>query len=86
MKQAAQLCCVTIGYDNFLMPAGPGMKVVELMQQAIICHKHFEDRDYQYDAGDQPRVSFELVKPARVHMPDGQAITPARPVVRRLKG
>ena len=86
MKPAAQLCCVTIGYEDFLLPAGPGMKVVELMQQAVTCHKHFEDHGYQYHAGDQPRVSFELVKTAHVRMPDGKAVTSARPVVPLLKG
>jgi len=60
-----QLCCVSIDYQDFLMPAAVGMKVVELMQKAVSTERRFGG-GRQYSPGDQPVLRLELVKPAEV--------------------
>lgn len=63
------MCCVSIGYQDFLLPFAAGMKLVELMQHAVVTQKHFGGRTYQYFVGDQPSAEFVAVKPNQIVMP-----------------
>lgn len=64
------MCCVSFGYQDFLLPFADGMKLVALMQNAVATKKHFGGRStYQYIVGDQPTVEFVAVKPNQVVMP-----------------
>jgi hypothetical protein len=67
------MCCVRIGYQEFLMPADKGMKVVELMTSAVDCDKQYLERGYSYTLRDQPDVSFNLVKPDQIRLPQATA-------------
>ena len=80
MATPKSMCVVTIGSDQYLMPTEAGMKVMQLMQQALICRRTYSD-DYlhkQYVAGDTPGLSLEMVKPSEILMPPGAAVEPAR--------
>lgn len=73
------MCCVTIDYQEFLMPADKGMKVVELLQSAFKCERRYDERsDRKYYIGEQPQVEFALVRSNQV----AEAAVPAP--VRRL--
>ena len=63
------MCCVSIGYQDFLLPFSAGMKLVELMQNSVVTRKNFDGRAYQYPVGDQPNVEFVAVKPSQIVMP-----------------
>lgn len=63
------MACITIGFEDYLMPADKAMKVAELMQSAFQCRKDF-DRSYRYTPGEQPRVEFTFVKPGEVRAPE----------------
>lgn len=63
------MCCVSIGYQDVLLPFSAGMKLVELMQNAVGTRKHFDGRAYKYLVGDQLDVEFVAVKPNQVVMP-----------------
>jgi hypothetical protein len=63
------MCCVTIGYQDFLMPATAGMRFVELMRGAVFCNKGFGGSHYTYEMGEEPVVRYESVKPSQVVMP-----------------
>lgn len=65
------MCCVSIGYQNFLLPFADGMKLVALMQNAVTTQEHFGSGSRQYIVGDQPDVEFVAVKPNQVVMPSG---------------
>ena len=67
------MCRVTIGYQDFLMPADKGMRVLEAMQNAIGCERNYDGHDESFLATDQPRVEFALVRADQVRMPDGYA-------------
>lgn len=65
------MCCVSIDFSSYLLPASQGMKLVEIMQQAYKCREDFGDRDYQYTPeGNQPRVELKLVRGNQVRPPD----------------
>ena len=63
------MCCVSIGYQEVLLPFAAGMKLVELMQNAVATRKHFDGRAYRYVVGEQLNVEFVAVKPNQVVMP-----------------
>lgn len=67
-----QMACLTIGYQDYLMPSDKAMKVAELMQHAIACESNFEGTGYVYTAKEQPNVEFSLVRPNQVRMPQGE--------------
>lgn len=58
-------CCVTIGFESYLMPAAAGMKVVELMQQALACERRFARAD-RYTPTEAPRLELVMVRPDEV--------------------
>ena len=63
------MCCVSIGHQDVLLPFAAGMKLVELMQNAVGTRKRFSGLEYQYIVGDQLNVEFVSVKPNQVVMP-----------------
>jgi hypothetical protein len=82
-----QLCCISIGYMDYLMPMDKGLKLMELMQYAVEVDKRYEDRGYEFLVKEQPRCGIEMVKPSQVKTPDGHVFTPAIPPARkRLTG
>ncbi|ULU26615.1 hypothetical protein [Dyella terrae] len=77
--KSEQMCVFKIGYRDYLMPAAAGMKVVQLLTQAVECEEHYEgDLEFVYVAGDQVNVSYRNVRSGQIHMPDGQVIPKSR--------
>lgn len=75
------MCCVTVEFSSYLMPADKGMKLVELLQHAYACRVDFGDRDYTFQPEpQQPRVEFKLVRANQVLPP----AAPDKPKVLRL--
>lgn len=72
-SKPVQICCVSIGYDSFIMPADKGMKVVELLQSAFKCNKDYAERGYVYTVGSQPEVELALVRSDQVRAPAEQS-------------
>ncbi|WP_420996216.1 hypothetical protein ACKI2N_002435 [Cupriavidus sp. 30B13] len=65
-KKAVPMCVVRIGYQDYLLPASGGMKLVELMTTAVEC----EQTGYQppkFVIGEQPEVRLQMVKQQHVH-------------------
>lgn len=64
------MCCVTINYQKFLMPADKGMKVVELMQSAFACEESYGERGYVFQPEtEQPSVEYKLVRANQIKAP-----------------
>jgi len=64
-KKAVPMCVVRIGYREYLLPASGGMKLVELMTNAVEC----EQTGYsppQFVIGEQPEVQLKMVKPQHI--------------------
>lgn len=79
------MACLTIGYQDYLMPSDKAMKVAELMQHAVECRSNFEGTGYVYTATDQPNVEFSLVRPNQVRMPQGEPMPMPAPRQRLLR-
>ena len=62
---------VTINYQDFILPFAQGMKLVELMQNAVGCNRNFDStaRHPRYVVTDQPIVEFSSIKLDQVVMP-----------------
>ena len=70
-KSAARLCVVTIGLDEYLLPAAAGIKVAELMQLAKPVRSHYESgegyRYYPIPESDETRdVMWKAVSAAQI--------------------
>lgn len=76
MAAPKPMCAVTIGFETYLMPADAGMKVVQLMQQAVTAEREFIRETYC--VGDTPRVEYVAVKQSQIKMPEGAETTPAQ--------
>lgn len=85
--KTVQLCCLSIGYNNYLMPMDKAMKVMELMQSAVSCNKEYSGgSQFTYSVGDQPQCGLDMVKPSQVNTPSGAEITPIPVARKRLAG
>lgn len=60
------MCCVTIGHQDYLLPADEGMKLVKIMQSAFSTEKNYGERAYFYYVGDQPQVELALVRASQI--------------------
>lgn len=65
-KKPAAMCCVTIGYDDYLLPADKGMRLVDLMQHAVRCDRQYAEGKIWIIDADQPEISMTIVKPSQV--------------------
>lgn len=79
--KTVQMASLTIGYNDYLMPASKAMKVAELMQDAFECDQSFEGIEHVYEVKPgQPRAAFALVRPSQVRMPQAEpAPIPVKP-------
>jgi hypothetical protein len=78
---------VTIDFQSFLMPAAAGIKVMELMQQALACERRFARAD-RYTPTEAPRLELVMVRadevqprtvePAARQAPAAHGLTPAQ--------
>lgn len=70
VQKPVQMCCLTLNYTNYILPADKGMKVVALMQSAVPCNEDYEDRQFIYRATEEPTaVEFKLIQPSQLRGP-----------------
>lgn len=66
-QKKAPLCCVTIGFQDYLMPADKGLQVVGLMKEAIPCDKRYDD-SLSYVVSSKPHeLGMTIVRETQVH-------------------
>ncbi len=70
-SKVVPMCIVTINYQDFILPFAQGMKLVELMQNAVGCSQDVES-DFSRPRSivpDQPTVAFSSIKPDQLPVP-----------------
>lgn len=72
------MCCISINYSSYLMPADVGMKLVALMNHAVECSQDYNDAGRRYKVKDAPEVQYASVRPDQVIFPPDVAATGAR--------
>lgn len=77
MAAPKSMCVLTIGYYDYLIPAEAGMKVMQLMQQAVNAERSME-HSRRWNAGEPAHLALEIVSADKIHMPPGAEIAPAR--------
>ena len=77
MATPKPMCAVTIGYETYVLPSAAGMKVVELMQQAIACKPDYGLSD-TVNATGPVSVTYRSMRPEQITMPPGSQVEPAR--------
>ena len=80
MATPKPMCAVTIGYETYVLPSAAGMKLVELMQQALNCENDYGIGDTVVATG-PVRVTYRSMRPDQITMPPGAEIEPARCLV-----
>ncbi|WP_153159656.1 hypothetical protein [Zoogloea sp. 1C4] len=71
------MCAVTIGFETYLLPSAAGMKLVDLMQQALACERDFGIGNNVTATGPVD-VHYRSVRPDQITMPPGSEVEPAR--------
>lgn len=77
MAAPKSMCVLTIGHYDYLIPAEAGMKVMQLMQQALNAERSIEDFR-SWHAGQPVHLAMEMVSMDKIHMPPGADIAPVR--------
>lgn len=77
-RKQASMCCVSIGYQDFLLPTDKGLSVVELLKDAVPCTKRFDDGQYYTTRPQTLELGVTIVSSAQVRNEANQATaTPA---------
>lgn len=65
-KKAEPMCVVTVGYQEFLLPATKGLKIMQLMAGALQVDVRYDDGRV-YELRDEPvQVEYTSVDPRQV--------------------
>lgn len=65
-KKTGPMCVVTIGYQEFLLPAANGLKIMQLMTGALQVDARYDDGRV-YELRDEPvQVEYTSVDPRQV--------------------
>ncbi len=65
-KKTGPMCVVTIGYQEFLLPAANGLKIMQLMTGALQVDARYDDGRI-YELRDEPvQVEYTSVDPRQV--------------------
>lgn len=89
-KKGVPMCCVSIGYQELLLPAADGVKLLPLLGSAVACESTFrrENFERQYKVREPLEVKYIAVNADQVVMFAGggrQAPTPDFDEPLRLK-
>jgi hypothetical protein len=69
-KKSGPMCIVTLNHHDFLMPVATGMKIVQLMGEAVECNSTYErGLDYTYTVGKPVKIEFTTVRHDQIRMP-----------------
>lgn len=60
------MCAVSIDYATYLLPADKGMRLVDLMKDAVKCRDGFPGARSYCVSGDQPELSMAIIKPSQL--------------------
>ncbi|MFZ6644445.1 hypothetical protein ACO0LO_01910 [Undibacterium sp. TJN25] len=60
---------VSIGFNDFLMPAETGIQVVKLLQRSVKCHGQFEGDVMIYQTSKRPELRLEIIGAAQIKYP-----------------
>ena len=71
------MCAGTIGFETYVLPASAGMKLVELMQQAMACESDY-GLGQTVTATGPVRVTYRSMGADQIKMPPDAEIEPAR--------
>lgn len=67
----AQICCVTIGYEQIVLPAADGLRMVELLQRAVRVRSDYGREGVSYESDANPLtialaiITADRLRPAR---------------------
>lgn len=68
--KSGPMCIVTIWHRDYLMPVSAGMKIVQLMSEAIEVDADYQGGgDYVYTVGKPAKVEFSTVRADQLRMP-----------------
>ena len=67
------MCCISIGYCDFLLPVDVGTKVIALMQDAVPCETKYAGGKTYHVGREQMEISMSIVKPSQVQPATGVA-------------
>jgi len=60
------MCCVTIGFQDFLLPTDKGLRVVELMKDAVSCEKRFFDSQLYFARSQMLELGMTIVSSTQI--------------------
>ena len=77
MATPKPMCAVTIGFETYVLPAAAGLKLVELMQQALQCESDYGVGTHVTVTG-PAHVTYRSMPLDQIKMPPGSQVEPAR--------
>ncbi|WP_160286857.1 hypothetical protein [Pseudomonas knackmussii] len=77
-----QLCVVTVGYREYLLPQADALKLIDIMSRAATVESDYSGGEYKYVVGEAPRAELVVVRLGQLVMPQAEA-APTAPRSRR---
>lgn len=74
-----QMACVTLGFEQYLLPVKAAMDVLEAMQQAVPCRVRYDDDRTYHVEQRVPNVEYTLVHRSQIRVVDDVPVSPEAP-------
>lgn len=79
-----QMCCLRIGYAEFLMPIDNGLKIIALMGGSIECQIEYSSSPPKYRATKEAVVELRSVNADQIILMPEESAAPTRKPLKRL--
>lgn len=79
-KPQPDLCVLSIGYQNVLLPADKGLKVAALLRGAVEVRHCIEHRVADWEIEGTLRVNYETAEPGRIRQKPSEQDAPSAPL------
>jgi hypothetical protein len=75
-RQQQQMCAVSVGFDHFLLPMNLGLKLVDIMQKAVLIEPVYDGSKKKWELNSrasQADLKLSLVRPEEIRVKDNAA-------------
>lgn len=75
-----QMCCVSVGYRDVLLPLDDGLKLMKLLSQAAFGRKAYQSGgSYGFEVEEESLpLDLTMIQADKIHMPESASMQPAK--------
>lgn len=83
-RQQKEMCCLRIGFINYLVPIDSALKIIHLMRGTVECEIDYSSHPLKYRCTRATEVELRSITADQIVLPHGAAVAAPRISPKRL--